>query len=61
MLRSEGVWTLSLRLDSPVRRDLDTEPVIKLLDQKGLNTKSGTSTLQDARLLCDKRMAYAAV
>ena len=47
MLRSEGVWTLNLRLDSPVGR--------------GLDTKIGTSTLQDARLLCDKRMAYAAV
>ena len=30
------------------RRGLDTEPVIKFLDQKGLNTKMGTQTLQDA-------------
>ena len=47
MLRSEGVWTLNLRLDSLVGR--------------GLDTKTGTLTLQDARLPCDKRMAYAAV
>ena len=47
MLLSEGVWTLNLRLDSLVGR--------------GLNTKAGTRTLQDARLPCDKRMAYAAV
>ena len=40
---------------------LDTEPVIKLLDQKGLNTKTGIPTLQDARLPCNKRMAYATV
>ena len=38
---------LNLRLDSSVGR--------------GLNTKTGTSTLQDARLLCEKRMAYAAI
>ena len=47
MLRSEGVWTLSLRLDSPGREEQ--------------HTKSGTLALQDARLLCDKRMAYATV
>ena len=47
MLRSEGAYTLNMRLDSSVRR--------------GLNTKSGTLTLQDARLLCEKRMAYAAI
>ena len=47
MLLSEGVWTLNLRLDSLVGR--------------GLNTKTGTPTLQNARLLCDKRMAYATV
>ena len=47
MLRSEGVWTLNQRLDSPGR--------------KGADTKTGTRTLQDARLSCDKRMAYAVV
>ena len=47
MLRSEGVWTLNLRLASSVGR--------------GLNTKTGILTLQDARLPCDKRMVYAAV
>ena len=47
MLRSEGGWMLNLRLDYSVER--------------GLNTKTGTLTLQDARLPCDKRMAYAAV
>ena len=47
MLRYEGVWTLSQRLDSPGRKDQ--------------HTKTGTLTLQDARLLCDKRMAYATV
>ena len=40
---------------------LDAEPAIRLLGQKDLNTKTGTSTLQDARLPCNKRMAYAAV
>ena len=40
---------------------LDAEPAIRLLDQKDLNTKTGTLTLQDARLPCDKRMIYAAV
>lgn len=47
MLRSEGGWMLNLRLDSSVGR--------------GLNTKTGTLTLQGARLSCDKCMAYAAV
>ena len=47
MLRSEGVWTLNLRLASSVGR--------------GLNTKTSTLTLQDARLPCDKRRAYAVV
>ena len=47
MLQSEGGWTLNLRLASSVGR--------------GLNTKSGTLTLQNVRLPCDKRMAYAAV
>ena len=40
---------------------LDAEPAIRLLDQKDLNTKTGTLTLQDARLLCGKRMAYTTV
>jgi len=47
MLQSEGVWTLSQQLDSP--------------DRKYQYTKTGTLTLQDTRLPCDKRMAYAAV
>ena len=47
MLQSEGVYTLNLRLDSPVGR--------------GLDTKTGTLALQDARLPCGKRMAYAVV
>ena len=47
MLRLEGVWTLVLRLDSPGRKEQ--------------HTKSGTLTLQDARLPCDKRRAYAVV
>ena len=34
---------------------------MKALLREGLNTKTGTLTLQDARLLCDKRMAYTAV
>ena len=38
---------LNLRLDSSVER--------------GLNTKTGILILQDARLLCDKRMTYTAV
>ena len=61
MLQSERGWTLNLRLDSPVRRDLNTESVIRLLDRKDQYTKAGTLTLQDARLLCDKRMTYTAV
>ena len=40
---------------------LDTEPVIRLLGRKGVDTKMGTWTLQDARLSCDKRMTYATV
>ena len=47
MLQSEGGWMLNLRLDSSVGR--------------GMDTKSGILTLQDDRLPCDKRMAYAAV
>ncbi len=53
--------TLSQRLDSPGQKSLDTEPAIRLLGQMDLDTKTGTLTLQDARLLCDKRMAYATV
>lgn len=34
---------------------------MKVLSRKRLDTKMGTPTLQDARLLCDKRMAYAVV
>ena len=34
---------------------------MKALPRKRLNTKTGTLTLQDARLLCDKRMTYTAV
>ena len=34
---------------------------MKVLLRKRLDTKTSTLTLQDARLLCDKRMTYAAV
>ena len=34
---------------------------MKVLPRERLNTKTGTLTLQDARLVCDKRMTYAAV
>ena len=34
---------------------------MKALPRERLDTKMGTLTLQDTRLLCDKRMAYAAV
>ena len=47
MLRSEG--------------DLNAEPAIRLLGRKDSIQKSGTLTLQDARLPCDKRMTYTAV
>ena len=61
MLRSEGGWTLSQRLDSPGRKGLDNGPTIRLLSRKEQHTKAGTLTLQDARLPCGKRMAYATV
>ena len=50
-----------LRLDSLVRRSLNTESEISFFGRKDLDTKTGTLTLQDARLPCNKRMAYAAV
>ena len=34
---------------------------MKVLPRERLNTKTGTLTLQDARLSCNKRMAYAVV
>ena len=34
---------------------------MKALLREGLNTKTGTLTLQDARLPCNKRMVYTAV
>ena len=40
---------------------LDAEPAIRLLGRKDQYTKSGTLTLQGARLSCGKRMVYAAV
>ena len=40
---------------------LDTEPVIRLLGRKGVDTKTSTLILQDTRLPCNKRMVYAAV
>ena len=43
------------------RRGLNAEPAIRLPGQKDQHTKTGTLTLQDARLPCDKRMAYAVV
>ena len=61
MLRPEGVWTLSQRLDSPGQKGLDNEPTIRPLIRKEQHTKTGTLTLQDAPLSCGKRMAYAAV
>ena len=41
------------------RGGLDAEPAIRLSGQEGQHTKIGTLTLQDARLPCDERMAYA--
>ena len=41
--------------------DLDAEPAIRLSGREDQHTKTGTLTLQDARLLCGKRMAYATV
>ena len=61
MLQSEGGWTLSQRLDSPGQKGLDNGPTIRPLSRKEQHTKSGTLTLQDARLPCGKRMAYTAV
>ena len=43
------------------RKGLDAEPAIRFPSRKDQHTKSGTLTLQDARLPCGKRMAYAAV
>jgi len=40
---------------------LYAEHAIRFSDRKDQYTKTGTPTLQDARLLCDKRMTYAAV
>ena len=40
---------------------IGAEPTIRFSDQKGVDTKTGSLTLQDARLPCDERMAYAAV
>ena len=34
---------------------------MKALPRERLNTQSGTLTLQDARLPCNKRMVYAAI
>ena len=61
MLQSEEGWTLSQRLDSPGRKGLDNGPTIRPLSRKEQHTKAGTPTLQDARLLCNKHMAYTAV
>ena len=43
------------------RKGLDNGPTIRLLSRKDQHTKTGTSTLQDVRLPCDKRIAYAVV
>ena len=40
---------------------IGAEPTIRLLGRKNQNAKTGTLTLQDARLPCGKRMAYTAV
>ena len=41
--------------------EIDAELAIRLPGQKDQHTKTDTLTLQDARLPCDKRMAYTAV
>ena len=40
---------------------MDAEPAIGLSQSEGYHIKTSTLTLQDARLLYDKRMAYAMV
>ena len=40
---------------------IGAEPAISFFGRKDLDTKTGTLTLQNARVLCNKRMAYAAV
>ena len=40
---------------------IGAEPVIRLFSRKDSIQKMSTLTLQDARLPCGKRMAYAAV
>ena len=40
---------------------MDAEPAIRLSSRNGVDTKTGTLTLQDARLPCDKRTTYAVV
>ena len=40
---------------------IGAEPAIRFSGRKEQHTKLGTLTLQDARLPCDKRKAYAAV
>ena len=44
-----------------VRGGVNTEPAIRFSGRKGVDTKTGILTLQDARLPCDKRIACAAV
>lgn len=43
------------------RNDNPNRKKMKVLLRKRLDTKTSTLTLQDARLLCDKRMTYTAV
>ena len=43
------------------RNDNPNRKKMKVLLRKRLDTKTSTLTLQDARLLYDKRMAYAAI
>ena len=40
---------------------IGAEPAIRFSGRKEQHTKSGTLTLQDTRLPCNKRMVYAAV
>ena len=42
-------------------RGMNAESAIRLSGRKGVDTKTGILTLQDTRLPCNKRMAYAAV
>ena len=54
--------TLLSRKNRAVQRnDNPNRKKMKALPRERLNTKTSILTLQDARLLCDKRMTYTAV